>query len=338
VKSFPERVLITGGAGFIGSHLSAALIRRGCGVAVLDNLNDFYDPKFKRRNLAEVLRAGAFEFILADIRDRTTVRALFDRVRPDVLIHLAARAGVRPSVENPLLYYETNVTGTAYLLEACRDYGTAKVIFASSSSVYGTRTPTPFREDALLLSPASPYAATKLAGEAMLHSFANCYGIRGLALRFFTVYGPRQRPDLAINKFVRLIRIGEPIQLFGDGSSARDYTWIDDIVAGIFAAIAYEPPTGYDVFNLGNSRPISLEELVGLIEQSTGKRAKRVYTDQAVGDMVATCADIAKAETLLGYRPATTIAEGIRRFVAWALHESQPLQGNRVAGPHTAVA
>ncbi len=338
MKSFPEKVLITGGAGFIGSHLSAALIRRGCGVAVLDNLNDFYDPKLKRRNLAEVLRAGDFEFILADICDRTTVRALFDRLRPDVLVHLAARAGVRPSVENPLLYYESNVTGTAHLLEACRDYGTAKVIFASSSSVYGTRTPIPFREDGLLLSPASPYAATKLAGEALLHSFANCYGLRGVVLRFFTVYGPRQRPDLAINKFVRLIRSGEPIQLFGDGSSARDYTWIDDIIAGIFAAIAYEPPNGYDVFNLGNSRPISLEEMVGLIEQSIGKRAKRVYTDQAVGDMVLTCADIAKAENLLGYRPATTIAEGIRRFVAWDLQDNERTPRNRFAGPRVAVA
>jgi UDP-glucuronate 4-epimerase len=316
-----ESVVITGGAGFIGSHLASALLRRGSKVTILDNLNDFYDPGLKRRNLAEIGRAGNFEFVLADICDRTAVRDIFARLRPGSLVHLAARAGVRPSVENPALYYDTNVTGTAHLFEACRDFNVQKVVFASSSSVYGTRSAVPFREDALILSPASPYAATKLAGEAMLHSFVNCYGFQGVALRFFTVYGPRQRPDLAINKFVRLIGSDQPIHLFGDGRSARDYTWVDDIVAGVLAAMAYEAPTGYDVFNLGNSRSISLDGIVSLIEEAMGKRAIRRYTDLAVGDMTLTCADTTKAESILGYHPAVPIAEGISRFVAWALRQ-----------------
>ena len=323
MQSLPESVLITGGAGFIGSHLACMLLRRGCRVAVLDNLNDFYNPELKRANLAEIGRAGAFDFVLGDICERAAVHDLFAWLRPEAVVHLAARAGVRPSVENPELYYQTNVSGMENVLAACRDFKTPKVVFASSSSVYGTRSGIPFREDAVSLSPASPYAATKLAGEAMLHSFVNCYRLQAVALRFFTVYGPRQRPDLAISKFVRLIGNDEPIQLFGDGSSARDYTWIDDILSGILAAMAYEPPSGYDVFNIGNSRPISLDAMVDLIEEAMGKRANRLYTENAVGDMTVTCADVVKAESLLGYRPITAIAEGIRRFVAWALEEKE---------------
>ena len=333
-----ESVLITGGAGFIGSHLASALLRRGSKVAILDNLNDFYDPELKRLNLVEIGRSGTFEFILADIRDRTAVRDLFARLHPTSLVHLAARAGVRPSVEDPALYYETNVTGTAHLFEACRDFGVPKIAFASSSSVYGTRSAVPFREDALMLSPASPYAATKLAGEAMLHSFVNCYGLRGVALRFFTAYGPRQRPDLAINKFVRLIGNDEPIPLFGDGRSARDYTWVEDIVAGILAAMAYEAPNGYDVFNLGNSRSTSLDEIVSLIEEAMGKRAIRRYIDSAVGDMTVTRADIAKAQNILGYFPAVTIAEGIPRFVAWALQQNPSRRLQQTVEPAVLVA
>jgi UDP-glucuronate 4-epimerase len=222
-------------------------------------------------------------------------------------------------VDSPEIYYETNVTGMENVLAACRDFKKPKVVFASSSSVYGKRSAIPFREDALLLSPASPYAATKLAGEAMLNSYVNCYGLRGVALRFFTVYGPRQRPDLAFSKFVRLIDNDQPIRLFGDGNSVRDYTWIDDILSGVLAALAYEAPTGYDVFNLGSSRPITLNEVVSLIEEAMGKRANRQYASCAIGDMAVTYADIAKAESLLGYRPTTAIAEGIQRFVAWAL-------------------
>jgi len=332
LQSFPETVLITGGAEFIGSQLASVLLRRGCKVAVFDNLNDFYEPELKRANLTEIGRDGPFDFVFGDISDRAAMRDVLARLRPAVVVHLAARAGVRPSVENPELYYETNVAGMENVLAACRDFETPKVVFASSSSVYGTLSATPFREDALLLSPASPYAATKLAGEAMLHSFVNCYGLQGVVLRFFTVYGPRQRPDLAISKFVRLIRNDEPIQLFGDGSSARDYTWIDDILSGVLAAMAYQPPNGYDVFNLGSSRPISLDEMVGLIEEAMGKRAKRLYTDRAVGDMTVTSADIAKAEGFLGYHPATTIAEGIRRYVDWALQQHAPTPRNSVAG------
>lgn len=318
MQSFPETVLITGGAGFIGSHLASMLLRRGCKVAVLDNLNDFYDPGLKRANLAEIGRAGAFDFVLGDICERAAVRDLFAGFRPAAVVHLAARTGVRFSVDNPELYYATNVAGMENVLAACRDFKTPKVVFASSSSVYGTLSAIPFREDALLLSPASPYAATKLAGEAMLHSFVTCYGLQGVVLRFFTVYGPRQRPDLAIGKFVHLIGDGEPIQLFGNASSARDYTWIDDILSGVLAAMTYEPPTGYDVFNLGSARPISLDAMVALVEEAVGRSANRQYTDPAVGDITVTCADIAKAGTLLGYRPTMAIAEGIRRFVASA--------------------
>lgn len=332
MHSLSETALITGGAGFIGSHLASALLHRGSKVALIDNLNDFYAPELKKANLAEIGRAGDFDFVLGDICDRAAVRNLFARLHPDVVVHLAARAGVRPSVDDPQLCYETNVAGMAQVLTACRDFKTPKVIFASSSSVYGTLSSTPFREDALLLSPASPYAATKLAGEAMLHSFVNCYGFQGVVLRFFTVYGPRQRPDLAINRFVRLIGNDEPIQLFGDGSSARDYTWVDDIVSGVLAAMAYHPPNGYDVFNLGNSRPISLDEMVDLIEDAMGKRAVRQYTDRAVGDMTVTCADIAKAEGILGYRPTTKISEGIPRFVAWALQQNGSTPQTSVPG------
>jgi UDP-glucuronate 4-epimerase len=323
LQHYPETVVITGGAGFIGSHLASALLQSGSKVVILDNLNSFYNPDLKRSNLAEVGRSGTFDFVLGDICDRTAVRDLFARSRPAMLVHFAARAGVRPSVDNPELYYDTNVVGMGNLLAACREFATPKVVFASSSSVYGTRTAIPFSEDALLLSPASPYAATKLAGEAMLHSYANCFGLQGIALRLFTVYGPRQRPDLAFSKFVRLIRNDQPIRLFGDGSSARDYTWIDDIVSGVLAAMAYEPPTGYDVFNLGNAEPISLNEMVKLIEDAIGKKANRQYADMAVGDMTVTCADIAKAGRLLGYRPTTAIAEGIRRFVAWSLKQNE---------------
>jgi UDP-glucuronate 4-epimerase len=333
-----ESVVVTGGAGFIGSHLASALVGRGSRVAVLDNLNDFYDPGLKRRNLAGIARCGNFEFVRADILDRAAVRDLFARLRPRILVHLAARAGVRPSVDNPSLYYETNVTGTAHLFEACRDFNVQKVVFASSSSVYGTRSAVPFREDALTLSPASPYAATKLAGEAMLHSFVNCYGFQGVALRFFTVYGPGQRPDLAINKFVRMIGNGEPIHLFGDGRSARDYTWVQDIVAGILAAMTYEAPNGYDVFNLGNSRSISLDEIVTLIEEALGKRAIRRYTDCVAGDMTVTCADIAKAQRILGYHPAVTIAEGIPRFVAWARQQNPVTPQKKAVEPTGLVA
>lgn len=330
LQRVPETVLITGGAGFIGSHLACALVRHGCKVTLLDNLNDFYAPELKKANLAEIGRVGDFDFVFGDICDRATVRDISARLRPAVLVHFAARAGVRPSVDNPAVYYETNVMGTVHLLEACRDFRVPKVVFASSSSVYGTLSAVPFREDALLLSPASPYAATKLAGEAMLHSFVNCYGLQGVALRFFTVYGPRQRPDLAINKFVRLIGNNERIELFGDGSSARDYTWVGDIVSGVLAAMAYAPPNGYDVFNLGSSQPISLDKMLGLIEEAMGKRANRQYTDRVVGDMTVTCADISKAEGILGYRPTTTIAEGIRRFVAWALQQNEPIRRTSV--------
>lgn len=314
----PGKVLVTGGAGFIGSHLAASLVRRGCGITVLDDLNDFYSPAAKRANLDEVRREGDFEFVHGDICDHALVFDLFRRGRFDMLIHLAARAGVRPSLQDPGLYYQSNVIGMLNLLEACRDTGTQRIVFASSSSVYGTRTQTPFREDALLLSPASPYAATKLAGEAMLHSFVNCYGLHGIALRFFTVFGPRQRPDLAINKFVRLIAEDQPIELFGDGTSGRDYTWVGDIVSGIELAMDYEAPRGYDVINLGNSKPITLDTMVELIESVLGKKARRHYVDLAVGDMMLTCADISKATRLLGYKPAVTVREGIERYVEWA--------------------
>lgn len=310
------RVLVTGGAGAIGSHVVEGLLRRGETVSVVDDLNDFYAPALKRRNLDEVRASGAFELHEFDICDTDRAQALVAAVRPDAIIHLAARAGVRPSLSHPLLYERVNVLATIGLLEAARHVGVPKFVFASSSSIYGIANRVPFREDDYHNLPISPYAATKLAGEKHCFTYSHLYGLQAVCLRFFTVYGPRQRPDLAIRKFTEMIDRGQPIPVYGDGSSGRDYTYVDDTVQGVLAALDY---TGspYEVFNLGNSSPVDLLTLIRTIEEAVGKKAELQWLPDQPGDVPITCADIAKAQRLLHYAPATPLPLGVRRFVEW---------------------
>ncbi|OHE82058.1 MAG: epimerase [Verrucomicrobia bacterium GWF2_62_7] len=309
------RILVTGGAGFIGSHLSARLLGNGHEIAILDDLNDYYSPEFKRRNLACVQAAGACRFVEGDICDAALVDSLADEFRPEAIVHLAARAGVRPSLEQPLLYERVNVGGTAVLLEAARRVGCAKFILASSSSIYGVANRIPFSEEDTSNLPISPYAATKLAAEKYCYTYSHLYGIQTVCLRFFTVYGPRQRPDLAIRKFMERMEAGQPIPLFGDGSMGRDYTFIEDIIDGVVASLGLETP--YDVINLGNSSPVGLLDMVRTIEGALGKQARIEWKPDQPGDVPITFADISKAKRLLGYAPATPFARGIERQVAW---------------------
>jgi len=313
--SFPARVLLTGGAGFIGSHLAEALVARGCGLMILDDLNGYYDPALKHANLDEIRRMGSYEFVQGDICDAPLVEELFARFRPDTVVHLAARAGVRPSLEQPALYQRVNVEGTAVLLEAARRHGAGRFVFASSSSVYGAASRVPFSEDDPVRAPISPYAASKIAGEALCHVYSHLYGLRIMCLRFFTVYGPRQRPDLAIRKFAEAIAAGRPIPVFGDGSTGRDYTYIDDIVAGILAAIGYEAP--FEVFNLGNSSPVLLRDMIATLERILGRKAIIDRQPLQPGDVPITYADISRARRLLGWSPQTPLETGIRRMVQW---------------------
>ena len=321
MTSNSQRVLLTGGAGFIGSHVAEALLRRGVQLRILDNLDGFYSPVWKKANLEEVRRVGSYEFSGIDICDMVRLQETLERARPDVVIHLAARAGVRPSLEQPRLYEQVNVAGTLNLLEVCRKLSVRKFVFGSSSSVYGATRQVPFSEDQVELRPISVYAATKLAGEMLCYTYAHLFALPVICLRFFTVYGPRQRPDLAIHKFTALIEAGKPLPIFGDGSAGRDYTWVDDIVAGVMAAVDYEPdPVGgapFEVFNLGNSHPLKLTELVELLERITGKKAILERNTLQPGDVPLTWADISKAWRLLGYRPATRLEEGLEQFVAW---------------------
>jgi len=314
-------VLVTGGAGFIGSHAVERLLQLGHTVRVIDDLNDFYSPELKRENLALARRLGPVEFHQCDICDQPEVFRVFDEFRPEAVIHLAARAGVRPSLENPLLYEKVNVGGTIVLLEAARRHGVRKFVFASSSSVYGIADQVPFSEDNTGQYPISPYAATKIAGEKLCYTYSHLYALSVVCLRFFTVYGPRQRPDLAIRKFVQKIDQNEPIQMFGDGSSGRDYTHIDDILQGVTAAL--ELTTQYDVINLGNSHPISLAELIRTIEAALGKKASIRQMPMQAGDVPITCADISKARRLLGYAPQVSFPEGIREFAEWYLDQKR---------------
>ena len=310
-----SKVLVTGGAGFIGSHLLEALLARGSDAATVDNFDDFYSPAIKRRNLDEVLRRGNVRLFEADIRDASALEKVFEAVRPEVVIHLAARAGVRPSIEQPALYESVNVGGTVNLLNLARDFGVRKFAFISSSSVYGATSRVPFVEDQVEMRPVSPYAATKLAGELMCYTYSHLFQLPVVCLRIFTVYGPRQRPDLAIHKFAALIEAGKPISLFGDGGTSRDYTFVDDIVAGILAAVEYR--SQFDVFNLGNSHPCKLSELVQLLENALGKPATVKSLPPQPGDVPITWSDISKARRLLGYEPRVPLATGIERFVAW---------------------
>jgi|ERR1700730_822063 len=321
MKNLPQRVLLTGGAGFIGSHVAENLLRRGVKVTIVDNLDEFYPPAWKKANLADVRRAGEYDLTLADICDEKACREIFARARPDAIIHLAARAGVRPSIEQPLLYERVNVQGTLNLLELSREFGVKRFLFGSSSSVYGASSKAPFSEDQVELRPISPYAATKLAGEMLCYTYAHLFGLQVICLRFFTVYGPRQRPDLAIRKFTALMEGGKPIPIFGDGSTGRDYTYVDDIIAGIMAALVYQigmtSGPAFEIFNLGNSMPVKLTELVDLLESVTGHRAVRNFKNDQPGDVPLTWANISKAATLLGYRPQVRFEEGLSRFVSW---------------------
>ncbi len=309
------KIFLTGGAGFIGSHLAERLLGDGHGLAIVDDLNDFYSPEMKRANLEAIGRAGAFEFQEADIRDTARMAQSMAAFRPDAVVHLAARAGVRPSLDDPLLYEDVNVRATIGLLEACRANGSPKFVFASSSSIYGVANTVPFREDDYRNLPISPYGATKLAGERIAFTYSHLYGLRVVCLRFFTVYGPRQRPDLAIRKFTEKIARGEPIPVFGDGSSGRDYTYVDDTVAGIVAALSHD--CAYDVFNLGNSHPVTLAEMIRTIESRVGRKAAIDRRPDQPGDVPITYADIAKARRVLGYDPRTPFEEGVGRFVDW---------------------
>jgi UDP-glucuronate 4-epimerase len=312
-----KNVLVTGGAGFIGSHLVGRLLAEGAWrVSVVDDFNDFYDPAVKRRNVAP--HSGREDFTLheTDIRDRSALGRIFAETKFDCVVHLAARAGVRPSLVEPVLYAETNINGTLNLLELARATDVKQFVFGSSSSVYGENEKVPFAEDDPVTKPISPYAATKAAGELLCHTYSHLFGLRCVALRFFTVYGARQRPDLAIHKFARLISEGQPIPVFGDGTTRRDYTFVDDIIAGVRAAIGYES-SPYEVINLGESRTVELRELIFLLEKELGREAVIDRQPPQPGDVPQTFADISKARRLLGYDPQTPIEEGIRRFVEW---------------------
>ena len=313
-------ILVTGGAGFIGSHVCGELLRAGHQVLAIDDFNDFYDPEIKRRNLATF--GGGCDCAELDIRDAGAVDGVVGSNRWDAIIHLAARAGVRPSVLDPGLYIQTNIVGTHHLLEAARRHGVGRFVFASSSSVYGLAPGVPFREDMPLMQTLSPYAATKLAGEHLCGNYAHIHGLRVVCLRFFTVYGPGQRPDLAIHKFTKAINRGEPIPQFGDGSTRRDYTYISDIVQGVSGALAYEDKT-FDIFNLGENQTTTLRELIIHLENALGKKARIERHPEQLGDMPLTSADIDKARRFLGYRPATPIALGIPKFVEWYLNNEK---------------
>jgi len=308
------RILVTGGAGFIGSHLVEKLLAEGHDVGILDDFNDYYDPRIKHQNIAAVV--DHISIHQTDLRDAGAVRSLFHHEKFDAIVHLAARAGVRPSIAHPQLYYDTNVSGTLHVLEAARMIGVQRFVFASSSSVYGICKTVPFSEEFHLTQTISPYAATKIAGEFLCSTYAHLYQMRTVALRYFTVYGPRQRPDLAIHQFTRRIEAGQPIDQFGDGSTRRDYTYVDDIIQGTTAALKYNGPL-FDIFNLGENETIPLRELIAAIETALKKKAVINQLPEQPGDVPLTCADIGKARRLLGYNPQTSFRDGLPKFVEW---------------------
>lgn len=312
-------ILVTGAAGFIGSHVSEALLRRGDQVVVVDNFNTFYDPQLKRRNSTSLSEYSGFSLEELDICNEQGLQALFNRYSFDAIIHLAAWAGVRPSIVNPQIYVDVNVRGTLNLLELARQKNISRVVFASSSSVYGGRTTAPFLETDLVDHPISPYAATKKAGEVLAYTYHHLYGMDISALRFFTVYGPRQRPEMAIHKFATMLARGETISLYGDGSTARDYTYIDDIVQGVVAAL--DKNRGYEIYNLGESQTTRLDDLVKMLGKALGIEPKFQYEPEQPGDVPLTFADITKAREKLGYAPTVSIEEGIKRFAEWFKRE-----------------
>jgi UDP-glucuronate 4-epimerase len=296
-------------------------LRQGIQLTIVDNLDDFYAPSKKLANLELVRQQGEFRFFQKDIRDYESMRRVFAAIQPDMVIHLAARAGVRPSIEQPLLYEQVNIGGTNVLLQLCREFGTTKFIFGSSSSVYGATSKAPFSEDHNELRPISPYAATKLSCELLAYTYARLFSLPVICLRFFTVYGPRQRPDLAIHKFTALLESGNPLPFFGDGSTGRDYTYVDDIVAGISSCLSYQPRDAdgipFDIFNLGNSHPVTLTQLVEHLQQATGRVATLHRQPIQPGDVPLTWADVSKAQRLLDFKPSVPLAEGLRRFISW---------------------
>ena len=312
-----KTILVTGGAGFIGSHLCERLLREGHSVICLDNFDPYYDPNLKIKNVEEISsnHPGPFTMITGDIRNRDHLTDLFEKNRIDAVFHLAARAGVRPSIEHPLLYEDVNIRGTMVLLEVCKEFKVHDFVFASSSSVYGENRRIPFSERDLDLHPISPYGATKRAGELLCYSYHHLLGMSIACLRIFTAYGPRQRPEMAIHAFTRLIDQGREVPMYGDGSSKRDYTYIDDLIDGMMAVLHRHK--GYEIYNLGESRTTSLRELIGLIEAALGKKAKIQTLEPQPGDVSVTYADISKAKRLLNYRPRVSIEEGIQRFVEW---------------------
>ncbi len=313
-----SRIVVTGGAGFIGSHVCEALLARGDEVLAVDSFDDFYDASAKRRNLQAALANPRFALIHGDVRDAHVLSGVVDR-RTDVVVHLAARAGVRPSIAQPLLYFDVNVRGTMNLLETCRPFPRLKFIFASSSSVYGNRREVPFRESDRVDDPISPYAATKKAGELLCHTYHHLHGMPMTCLRFFTVYGPRQRPDLAIHKFARLIEAGMPVPVFGDGTSMRDFTYVDDIVDGVVRAI--DRCAGYHIYNLGESQPVTVLQLIQILEELLGRRATIERRPPQPGDVERTYADVSLAQQELGFMPRTDLREGLKRFVEWLRRE-----------------
>jgi UDP-glucuronate 4-epimerase len=314
------RILVTGGAGFIGSHLCAALLARNDEVTCVDNFDPFYPERLKRRAIAPLLAAG-MRLVEADVRDAGAMLRVALEAQPYAVVHLAARAGVRPSLADPGGYVDTNTRGTAHLLEAARQAGTRRFLLGSSSSVYGATAVPPFREDARVDSPQSPYAASKTAAELLARTFHNLYGLQIASLRFFTVYGPRQRPDLAIHKFARRMLAGQSLPFYGDGSSARDYTFVDDIIEGVLAAL--EVPLAYDVINLGGAKMTTLAELIDLLEKELSVRAVLDRLPMQPGDVPLTSADLSHAAAVLRYAPRTPIAEGLRIFAAWLRGEGR---------------
>ncbi len=309
------KILLTGAAGFIGSHTAASLLRRGDEVIGLDNFNTFYDPARKRRNAASLAAHAGFSLVEGDLCDEPLIADLFARHRFDAVIHLAAWAGVRPSIERPGIYIDVNVRGTTHVLEACRRTGVGRLVFASSSSVYGGRDTVPFRETDPVDRPISPYAATKKAGEVLCYTYHHLHGLNVSALRFFTVYGPRQRPEMAIHKFATMMARGEAIPVYGDGGSARDYTYVDDIVQGTVAALDH--CEGYEIYNLGESRTTRLDDLVRKLARALGYEARVRHEPEQPGDVPITFADITHARERLGYDPHTLIDEGLTRFAEW---------------------
>jgi len=310
------RLLVTGGAGFIGSHVVDALLREGHSITVLENFDSFYPRALKERNITAHRTHPNWDLVETDLRDVDGLQRHLTGKSFDVVVHLAAKAGVRPSIDDPVAYQDVNVRGTQNLLEFARSAGVRRFVFASSSSVYGVNPRVPWSEDDHVLEPISPYASTKVSGELLGHVYSHLYHIRFVALRFFTVYGPRQRPDLAIHKFARLIDAGKPIPVYGTGETRRDYTFIADIVQGVLAAIDYDR-SRYEVINLGNNQTITLIEMIAGLEEALGKKAVIDWLPEQPGDVPQTWADISRAQRLLGYSPSTSYRDGVKRFVEW---------------------